>query len=170
LLIQLVFFFFFGSVRQTFTVQNTGKSSKRYTLTHIPAGTALTIQAGSILPADGPVPLSSSAARVSVNPSTFTVQPGRSQTVSATISGPTGLDHTTFPVFSGFIEISDGTQRFHVTYLGLVGSLIDKQVIDDTDFFFGVPTPVVVDNAGNVQGGPANYTFAGDDVPTLIWR
>ncbi|EKM75550.1 hypothetical protein AGABI1DRAFT_79685 [Agaricus bisporus var. burnettii JB137-S8] len=155
---------------QKFTVQNTGKSSKEYTLSHIPAGTALTIQAGTILPENGPVPLSSSPATVSINPSTFTLEPGASQTVTATISGPTGLDDTTFPVYSGFIEISDGDQSFHVTYLGLIGSLIDKQVIDDTDFFFGIPLPFIFNSTGAVQEGPANYTFAGDDFPIFVWR
>ena len=34
---------------QTFTVKNTGKSRKTYKLSHVPAGTALTIQAVSLL-------------------------------------------------------------------------------------------------------------------------
>lgn len=156
--------------RQRFTVLNTGRTSKKYTLRHIPAGTALTVQAGTIFPADGPVPLDAAHAKVSVTPSSFTLRPGSSQIVVATISGPSGLDGSTFPVYSGFIEITDGTQTFHVTYLGLVGSLIDKQVVDNTDFFFGVPIPAIIDNAGNVQEGPANYTFVNEDVPTLLWR
>lgn len=143
---------------------------KKYSLSHVPAGTALTIQAGTIFPAVGPVPLTDAPAKVSVTPSSFTLRPGESQTVVATISGPRGLDASTFPVYSGFIEITDGTQNFHVTYLGLVGSLIDKQVVDNTDFFFGVPIPAILDSLGNVQEGPANYTFVNEDVPTLLWR
>lgn len=73
-------------------------------------------------------------------------------------------------MYSGFIEISDGDQSFHVTYLGLVGSLIDKQVIDDTDFFFGIPLPFIFNSTGAVQEGPVNYTFAGDDFPIFVWR
>lgn len=156
--------------RQSFTVENAGKSSKEYTVSHVPAGTALTVQAGSIDPATGPVPLSNSSATVSISPSSFTLQPGDSQNVTADISGPTGLDSTTFPVYSGFIEIDDGNQSFHVVYLGLAGSLIDKQVVDDTDAFFGVQIPTIVDSSGNVQDGARNYTFDGGDSPTLIWR
>lgn len=156
--------------KQGFTVQNTGKTSKKYALSHVPAGTALTVQTGSIIAALGPVPLSNASAKVSVQPSSFTLRPGASQSVVATISGPTGLDESTFPVYSGWIEISDGTDSFHVTYLGLVGSLIDKQVIDNTDVFFGVPIPAILDSEGNVQEGPANYTFVNEDVPTLLWR
>ncbi|KAJ3557998.1 hypothetical protein NP233_g11597 [Leucocoprinus birnbaumii] len=155
---------------QNFNVLNTGKTSKKYTLSHIPAGTALTIQPGSILPAEGPVPLSKSAAQVSVKPSSFTLKPGASRNVVATILGPTNLDNSTFPVYSGWIEVSDGTNSFHVTYLGLVGSLIDKQVLDTTDLFFGVPIPTILDSQGNTQEGPVNYTFVGYDVPTLLWR
>ncbi|KAF9446345.1 subtilisin-like protease [Macrolepiota fuliginosa MF-IS2] len=155
---------------QKFTIKNTGSTSKKYTLSHVPAGTALTVQAGTIFPADGPVPLTDAPASVSVSPSSFSLRPGASQTVTATIAGPHGLDASTFPVYSGFIEITDGSQNFHVTYLGLVGSLIDKQVVDDTDIFFGVPIPTILDSQGNVQAGPVNYTFVGLDLPTLLWR
>ncbi|KXN90796.1 Minor extracellular protease vpr [Leucoagaricus sp. SymC.cos] len=155
---------------QRFSVQNTGRTSKKYTITHIPAGTALTVQAGTIFPADGPVPITNSPATVSVNPSSFTLRPGASQSVVTRISGPTGLDSSTFPVYSGFLEVSDGTQSFHVTYLGLVGSLINKQVVDNTNVFFGVPIPAILDNQGNVQEAPTNYTFVNGDVPTLLWR
>lgn len=149
---------------------NAGKSSKEYILSHVPAGTALTVQADSIAPAPGPVPLSNSTATVSISPSKFTLGPGDSQNVTAEIFGPTGLDRTTFPVYSGFIDIDDGSQSFHVVYLGLTGSLIDKQVIDDTDSFFGVNVPTIIDSEGNVQEGAMNYTFEGGDIPTLIWR
>ncbi|XP_006457328.1 hypothetical protein AGABI2DRAFT_212668 [Agaricus bisporus var. bisporus H97] len=156
--------------KQSFSVLNAGKSSKEYILSHVPAGTALTVQADSIAPAPGPVPLSNSTATVSISPSKFTLGPGDSQNVTAEIFGPTGLDRTTFPVYSGFIDIDDGSQSFHVVYLGLTGSLIDKQVIDDTDSFFGVNVPTIIDSEGNVQQGAMNYTFEGGDIPTLIWR
>ncbi|KXN90803.1 Minor extracellular protease vpr [Leucoagaricus sp. SymC.cos] len=155
---------------QTFSVRNAGKTSKNYTITHIPAGTALTVQAGTIFPAVGPVPIINAPATVSIKPSSFTLQPSTSQSVIATISGPAGLDSSTFPVYSGFLEVSDGTQSFHVTYLGLVGSLIDKQVIDTTNFFFGVPIPLILDSQGNIQQAPQNYTFINGDVPSLLWR
>jgi hypothetical protein len=156
--------------RQSFTVKNTGNSSKEYVLSHVPAGTALTVQAGSINPATGPVPLSNSSATVSINPVKFTLGPGDSRNVTADISGPADLDTTTFPVYSGFIDIDDGSQSFHVVYLGLAGSLIDKQVVDDTDDFFGVHIPAIIDGSGDVQDGVRNYTFAGGDSPTLVWR
>jgi len=48
--------------------------------------------------------------------------------------------------------------------------LKDKQVLDNTDVLFGVDLPVVLDSTGNVQEGPTNYTFVGDDFPTLLFR
>ena len=127
---------------------------------------------GTIFPADGPVPLSSAAASVIIAPTSFTVHPGGSQTVVAIFKPPTGLDKTTFPVFSGFIQVGGPTaaDTAHVSYLGLAGSLKDKQVLDDTDVFFGVKIPALLDSAGNVQSAPLNYTFVNDDVPTLLWR
>ncbi|KAF5385811.1 hypothetical protein D9615_002603 [Tricholomella constricta] len=154
---------------QTFIVKNTGKTAKEYTLKHVPAGTAITVRPGTIFPATGPVPLTSAAASVKLSRTSFTVAPGQSQTVLAQFSLPQG-HASSFPVFSGFIEINSGSESLHVTYLGLAASLKDKQIIDTTDFFFGVPLPAVLDSVGNLQDAPTNYTFVGDDFPTLLFR
>ncbi|KDR78150.1 hypothetical protein GALMADRAFT_224528 [Galerina marginata CBS 339.88] len=157
---------------QTFTVKNIGTTPKTFKLSHIPAGTALTMQAGTIFPSDGPVPLSSIAASVSLFPSKFTLFPGQTQTIIATFKLPTSLDPSTFPVFSGFIQVAGPSvaDTAHVSYLGLQGSLKTVQVLDDTDVFFGVPLPTLLDSAGNVQTGPINYTYINGDVPTILFR
>jgi len=127
---------------------------------------------GTIFPSEGPVPLSSTAASVVLVPSSFTVPPGGSQIVVAVFSPPKGIDKTTFPVFSGFIQVCGPTtaETFHVSYLGLASSLKDKQVLDDTDVFFGKKIPELLDSVGNAQSAPMNYTFVNGDVPTLLWR
>ncbi|KDQ27552.1 hypothetical protein PLEOSDRAFT_1112600 [Pleurotus ostreatus PC15] len=155
---------------QQFTVRNAGSSAKTYTLRHIPAGTAVTVTPGTIFPADGPVPLSTDFASVSLSTSKFTLAPGKTQTVTARFTPPAAADPSTFPVFSGFIQIESGTEQVQVSYLGLKASLKDKQVIDNTDFFFGVPTPVLTDPNGEVQTSPRNYSFLASDFPTLIFR
>ncbi|KAF9028989.1 subtilisin-like protease [Hymenopellis radicata] len=156
---------------QRFTVRNTGESSKEYSLTHVSAGTAITVTPDTIFPATGPVPLTADAASVTLSAPQFTLGAGQSKTIVATFSPPEGVDAATFPVFSGFIQISSGPDDVtHVTYLGLAASLIDKQVVDNTDFFFGVTLPVVLDAAGDVQDGATNYTFEGGDFPTLLFR
>ncbi|KAI0358577.1 subtilisin-like protease [Trametes cingulata] len=155
---------------QTFTVKNIGNKAKSFKISHIPAGTALTFQPGTIFPADGPVPLSTNFATVKFSETSFTVHPGQTQQITAHITPPTGLDPTTFPVFSGFIEIANAEESFQVTYLGLAGALKDVQVVDDTDVFFGVNLPVLTDAAGNFLTGPTNFTFVGDDAPTVLMR
>ncbi|KAJ7187915.1 subtilisin-like protease [Mycena filopes] len=155
---------------QKFTVTNAGKTAKTYTLSHVPAGTAVTNEAGSILPSLGPVPLTSAFATVSFSGgSKFTLFPGQSHEVTAIIKPPQG-DATTFPVYSGFIHVTSGTESVHATYLGLAAALKDKQVIDNSDFIFGLALPLVLDADGNVQDAAVNYTFAGADAPTVLWR
>ncbi|KAH9484892.1 Minor extracellular protease vpr [Psilocybe cubensis] len=163
----------FNPVHQ-FTVKNTGTSAKTFKLSHIPAGTALTVQAGTIFASDGPVPLVPAGASVTLAPPTFTLRPGQTQTITAIFHPPpqSAFDTSTFPVYSGFIQIAgpSALDILHVSYLGLLGSLREKQVVDDTDVFFGVPLPALLDSQGDVQDSPTNYTFVGDDVPTLLWR
>ncbi len=115
--------------------------------------------------------MTADAASVTLSDQQFTLRAGQSKTVVATFSPPEGLDAATFPVFSGFLQISSGADDVtHVTYLGLAASLKDKQVVDNSDFFFGVTLPVVLDATGDVQDGATNYTFEGEDFPTLLFR
>ncbi|KAJ7045910.1 subtilisin-like protease [Mycena alexandri] len=155
---------------QRFTVTNTGKTGKVYTLSHLPAGTAVTVTPDTIFPALGPVPLLTQYATVSFDTAEFTLLPGHSHEVVATVQPPSGVNTTTFPVYSGFIYVTSGNESVHATYIGLAASLKDKQVIDNTDFVFGVPLPALLDSFGNFQDGPLNYTLVGDDAPTVLWR
>ncbi|CAA7260648.1 unnamed protein product [Cyclocybe aegerita] len=158
--------------RHTITVRNTGTSAKSFSVSHVPAGTALTIVAGTIFPEVGPVPLTDTYASVTIQPTSFRLAPGRSQTVTVNFRLPTTLDPSTYPVFSGFIQVAGASvsETFHVSYIGLRGSLRDKQVIDDTNTFFEEPTPALLDSAGDIQKGALNYTFVEDDLPSLVWR
>ncbi len=124
----------------------------------------------SIFPADGPVPLDATAAAVSFSPKSFTVNPGQTQTVTVSITPPKGLDAKTFPVFSGFIELANGNERFQVTYLGLANSLKNMPVVDNTNVFFGVNLPTMVDPDGNFFSTPENFTFVDDDSPSVLLR
>ncbi|KAF7376447.1 Subtilisin-like protease [Mycena sanguinolenta] len=155
---------------QTFTVKNVGTSIKTYTLSHVPAGTAAGFPAGSIEADLGPLALATDIASVSFNTGKFTLLPGQSHNVVATITPPKGVDPTTFPVYSGFIFVTSGNETVHATYLGVAASLKNAQTVDNTDVVFGIPLPALLDSTGNVQDGPVNYTFVGDDAPTVLWR
>ncbi|KAK7053167.1 hypothetical protein VNI00_003786 [Paramarasmius palmivorus] len=156
----------------TISVTNTGSEDKAYSVSHVPAGTAVSVRPGTIFPALGPVPQTTDAATVEISSESFSLAPGESTTFTVTITPPSGLDATTFPVYSGFVEISADGESHHVSYIGLAASLIDKRVIDDTDFFFGVTIPAVLDSIGDVQSGPTNYTFdlSTNDYPTFLYR
>lgn len=75
-------------------------------------------------------------------------------------------------MYSGFIEIDSLHETLHVSYLGLAASIKNKQVLDDTDTFFGEKLPALLDATGGAQkGGEArNYTFVGKDVPSVLSR
>ena len=98
------------------------------------------------------------------------VLPGQTVSVTATITPPSGVDASTFPVYSGFIQIESKDETLHVTYLGVANALKRKMVTDNTDEFFGVPLPTLLDSTGDVQDGPLNYTFVGEDFPTFLGR
>ncbi|KAI0043794.1 pyrolysin [Auriscalpium vulgare] len=155
---------------QSFTVKNTGNDTKQYTLTHVPAGTALTVQSGAIFPVDGPVPLTADAATVSLSTANFTLGPGDTQTVNAKITPPAGVDASTFPVFSGFIRVQTATETTHVSYLGLAAALKDARVVDNTNTTLGFALPTLIDSTGNPQTAPTNYTFNGTDFPVGVLR
>ncbi|PBK95398.1 pyrolysin [Armillaria gallica] len=160
----------FQGLRQ-FTVQNTGKSVKSYQLSHVPAGTAITIRPGTFFPALGPVPLTSDQAKVWLSQTKFTLRPGQKKTIVASFTAPSGLDSSLLPVYSGFIQVSSGSETTHVSYMGLAASLKDQQVIDNTDFLFDVPLPLILDADRHVQTGPINYTFSNsNDYPSLLFR
>lgn len=154
----------------TLTISNIGAESKDYTLAHVPAGTALTVESESLFVALGPVPLSTDYASVAFSEDSFTLGAGESTTAIVTITPPKGVDATTFPVYSGFIQAISGSETVHATYLGLAASLYDKQVIDDTDHLLGFVLPAIVNADGDVQEEPTNYTFIEGDFPSVLFR
>lgn len=148
---------------------------KEFNITHIPAGTALTFQ---------PV----RQAEMHLQSTLFDLgslvgDNIHFQWTRATVRGfchghcqpnriyyPTGLDPTTFPVYSGFIHISNQNESYQIAYFGVVGSLIDVQVVDNTNTIFGVPLPTVIDGSRMFQNGAENYSFVGNDFPGVVWR
>lgn len=116
------------------------------------------------------MPLSTDFATVSVNQTEFIISPGQSLDFEVEITPPTGFDPTTFPVYSGFIDISNQNESYQIVYFGVAGSLEDVQIVDNTDAIFGVPLPAIVDGTGMFQNGEQNYSFVGADFPTVLWR
>ncbi|KAL0072255.1 hypothetical protein AAF712_000015 [Marasmius tenuissimus] len=156
-----------------FTVHNTGPSERTFELSHVPAGTAITVAPETIFPANGPLSLNRDFATADLSNTSFTLASGQSKTITVTFTPPNGTDSTLFPVYSGSIQVtSEGDPPLHVSYLGLATSIKDKQVIDTTNIFFGINLPALLDAAGDVQEGPKNYTFdpGSGDFPTVFFR
>ncbi|CAE7226894.1 unnamed protein product [Rhizoctonia solani] len=155
----------------TLLLKNGGKQSVTYSLTHVAAGTANTIDGiEAIL---GPVPLTNSAASVTIVPNKVTVPAGWTLPVIITIKAPTGLDATKLPVYSGYIKAtgSDNT-TLQSTYIGVAAKLKEAKVLDNTDSYFGVKLPLITDKDGNPvpPDGSATYTLNGDDTPLVLYR
>jgi hypothetical protein len=155
---------------QKFTIKNNGNKKVKYTLGHVAAGTAITIPSGSAFAAVGPVPLVANAASVHFSKSTVTLGAGAHAQITATFYPPTGLDPATLPAYSGWITITSPQDAYTVSYLGVAGSLYDKQVIDTSSAYFGIPLPAVIDATGDVQTKPESYNFTGTDFPSVYFR
>ncbi|KAH7339260.1 peptidase S8/S53 domain-containing protein [Rhizoctonia solani] len=155
----------------TLLVKNGGKKSVTYTLTHVPAGTANTVDGiEAIL---GPVPLTSSSASVTIVPNKVTVPAGWSLPIIVSIKPPTGLDASTLPVYSGFIKATGSdNSTLQSTYIGVAAKLKDAKVLDNTDAYFGVKLPLITDSEGNPvpPTGSATYTLNGSDTPLVVYR
>jgi hypothetical protein len=92
----------------------------------------------SIQAVPGPLKLTSAFATAKFSQTKFTLLPGRSTTVAVTFTPPSGTTLKTFSVYSGFIDVVGSLgEAVHSSYLGVVGSLKDLQVIDNTDFLLG---------------------------------
>ncbi|KAF6763347.1 pyrolysin [Ephemerocybe angulata] len=156
---------------QTFQVTNAGKKAKQYSLFNIPAGTALTFLPNTPFIAPGPVPLSPTGATASISPQSFSLRPGQSREVTVQFTPPKGLDATTFPVFSGFIQVSTPSEvSVHASYIGSVGSLKSVKILDTSTRVLPYKMPSILDSKGLVQEVATNYTFSPNDYPTLLAR
>ncbi|KAJ7711823.1 hypothetical protein B0H14DRAFT_2645592 [Mycena olivaceomarginata] len=104
---------------------NSRKTVRSYTLSYISVRMALivTSEVGSISLEISPVPSYTDFMRVMFNSSKFTIQLGQSHNIVATIMPSKEGNATTFPVYSGFIFITSGTDLVHATYLGVAASL-----------------------------------------------
>lgn len=168
--IVIVVLIILGGSSQTFTISNRAKVNKSFKITHIPAGTLLSLTKGTDFPADGPVPLSNRSATVKFSSTSVTVKAGQTVEITAKITPPTGLDPAQLPVFSGFFQVSNANESYHVTYLGLAASLKNTQVVDTSNTFFGVNLPVITNPQGSFITQPTNFTFVGQDFPELLMR
>ncbi|WVQ82219.1 hypothetical protein IAT38_004347 [Cryptococcus sp. DSM 104549] len=160
---------YFNSL-QYVTVKNPTKKWVTYKLSNVPAGTALAYQTGVNQSNDQPVPQVSNAASVKFWPSQLTLWPGQTAVVTLQFTAPKGLDAQTFPIYSGFIQIAGGANTVQVPYLGVAAKMRNMPIIDPTPYYLGINSPTILDEEGDVQSGPATYTFSNTSYPTVLYR
>lgn len=160
---------------QNFTIHNLGAEEVTFSLTHVPAGTFYTLEAGSIRPQAFPNTYDPAVASIDFSTKSIAVPAGGSSIVSVSADMPTGLDGTRLPVYSGYIALNgtDG-QSLSLPYLGVAGSLHAATVLAaDTTYLTrstdATASPIdagtaFVLSASNATGGGGNGTA----LPTLV--
>jgi len=167
---------------QNVEIENTSSKSVTYTLSHTPAGTAITYD--GLLPTTA-VALTTSSLKVTFNQEKITVRPKSKGCIVVTFDKP--ANNRTLPVYSGWVTITASTGEVlsvvsncnhrsrliglilpvFQPYMGVAAAMKDVQIIDNSDFYFVFNTPVVLDWFGDPQSEPTNYTFIGFDYPLL---
>ncbi|WWD17430.1 hypothetical protein CI109_101871 [Kwoniella shandongensis] len=161
---------YFASV-QYLTIKNPSWWSwTTFKLKNVPAGTALAYQTGLNQSNDEPIPQVPNAASVKFSQSSVWLWPGGTTVVIMQFTAPTGLDPKTFPIYSGYIQVTGGSTTTQVPYLGVAAKMKDMPVLDPTPYYLGMNTPTILDASGKVQTGTASYTFSGSDYPTVLYR
>ncbi|KAG8967619.1 hypothetical protein FRC03_009648 [Tulasnella sp. 419] len=155
-------------LEHTIKVTNHEETVQVYTITHEPVGTVDTLK--GILPIPAPLPLSTNYATMTSSHQTIRVAPGSTSQFVVKFTPPQGVDPKAFPVYSGHVKITSKKESLVVSYLGVAASVKDLKIIDDTDFYFSHPLPIILGKDGETQNGTTAYSFVGDDFPFVVYR
>ena len=137
-----------------FTIRNTGDDDVTFSLSHVPAGTAYTLESESIYPAVFPNEFTSQVASIEFDEKEVTVPGNDEATVSLTLTPPTGLTTARLPVYNGYIALngSDGSS-LSLPYLGVAGNMREATVLDARSSY------LTSDVDTNYEPVAANTTF-----------
>lgn len=112
--------------------------------------------------------LTTDYATVEFNQSCFTVNPGQSSTITVNFTAP-AIDVQGYPAYSGHIEITSPLETLTVSYLGVLGSVHEQQLLDHSDVLLNSPLPLIQLPDGSVQNATTKYTLTDEDYPTLVF-
>jgi len=99
----------------------------------------------------------------------LTVNPGQSSIIIANFTAP-AIDAKGYPAYSGHIEITSPLETLRVSYLGVLGSVHEIQLLDRSNVPFGSSLPLIELPDGSIQNTTTKYTFADGDYPSLVYR
>ncbi|KAF9273946.1 hypothetical protein BGZ68_001081, partial [Mortierella alpina] len=125
-------------------IQNTGKVTETYTLSHKPADTLALYGRGTTFPRPYPA-VHDDYATVLMHPESVKIAPGKTVQVQLVFKRPTAVDEGEVPLYSGFIVATPSSKdgvAIHVPYTGLSADAA-KVPIMDTDS--GLPTLMYAD-------------------------
>lgn len=123
-------------------------------------------QPESVLP---PFELTADHATIEFSRTKFAVNPGESSTITAKFTAP-AINAKGYPAYSGDIEISCSSETLRVSYLGVLGSVHEQQLLDRSDVLINVSLPFIQLPDGNIQNTTTSCAFADEDRPKLVSR
>ncbi|CAO3574562.1 unnamed protein product [Mortierella alpina] len=140
-------------------IQNTGKVTETYTLSHQPADTLALYDKNTTFPRAYPV-VHDDYATVHISEEKVKVAPGKIVQVQLVFKAPKGVDESEFPLYSGYIVATPSSKNgvaVHVPYAGLSADAA-KVPIMDTDS--GLPTLMYMDDGDMLKEiKESNMTF-----------
>ncbi len=167
-----------AKLQQTIQITNKNAAAQTYAISHMAAGTVLSINRTNNFWNPFPVPTDPRAATVSISPSTVSVAPGQTATVKLSFAPPS-LDAAYIPVFSGWISITSAEEKdlgsTVVPYFGIGADMSKEEVFDLGTSALGMAAPVLVDASGTpIKDDRAVFTLASGvgytDAPSIIAR
>ena len=161
----------YGSNYQVVVIKNPTKKSVTYIIDHAPGVTISTVNKANNLPNMAPLPTVGQVAGVTIIGNKITVFPRFVGMFIVYFRPPTGLDASTFPVYSGYITISSSIgETFSIPYMGVGARMRDMPVLDRSSDFFDVQIPIMLTALGDIPDPGTSYTLVGDDYPVVLYR
>lgn len=153
-------------VEKNITFTNTLGRSKTFEITHIPAGLVQRTPYPDLEVVDWRVygfPSKPIYAEVDFkSPTTVTLKPGESTSVSIVVTPPSGLDPDTIPQYSGYIRFVSGRDVYNVPYQGLTYNISDIPVLE-RDILPNLPQLPAMAKWDESAG---DYEFVDEDIVT----
>lgn len=168
-----------GTVKRSITFTNTLGRSKTFDITHVPAGLMQRTPYDDLDPVGFlryGFPSKPIYAKVEFEtPTTVTLGPGESTTVSFVVSPPKGLDPDTIPQYSGYIRFISGRDVYNVPYQGLT-YVINQVPVIERDLIADHPQlPAMSEldlQAGSeefVTDDIVSYNTSAGDYPSMVY-
>ncbi|KAF9575161.1 hypothetical protein EC968_004097 [Mortierella alpina] len=152
-------------------IQNTGKVTETYTLSHKPADTLALYDKNTTFPRAYPV-VHNDSATVHMSHKKVKIAPGKIVQVQLVFKAPTAVDANEFPLYSGYIVATPSSKNgvaIHVPYTGLSADAA-KVPIMDTDS--GLPKLMFAADGERLKElETANTTFdLKTKIPVIVTR